>query len=112
MNIPIKPFPIRKVITYGFAIIVGTSLLSLFFLFLQVRTGVDRRAGEVIQITAETITIVNAAGEKTTLLIRDDVTLKGVDALSEISVGQRIMSGGTVDSEGHLKVKGLRVFGE
>lgn len=104
-----KPFSIKLVIAVGLSIVLAFALLSFFFLFVQARSGTDRIVGEVVTVEAHYITIIDARGRTTTLIVPADAHLRGVDAISDLFLGQLIMTRGAFVDDAVFQVEGLRI---
>ncbi|MGH1577801.1 hypothetical protein [Planktotalea sp.] len=108
MKPPIKPFHLGKILIAALLTALAFALLSLFLLFVQARNAQHHLAGEVISVEGTSITIQNARGKKTVLVVPSQATLHGVDAISGLVLGQHIMSKGMFIDE-VFEVDRLRV---
>lgn len=109
MKTPAKPFHLGKTVAVGLALAMAFALLSLFFLVVQVRNSQHRLAGEVISVVNDRITIQNARGNKTVLIVPPDAKLHGVTSLTALVLGQHVMTKGTFADE-VFEVDRLRVL--
>lgn len=89
-----KPYSLGRTIAFGMATAIGFTMLSLFFLYMQAQGTHHRLAGEVITITSENVTVQNAHGDITVLVIPPDAELRGMSSYQELDIGQHVMMRG------------------
>ncbi len=104
-----KPYHLGKTLALGLVAAIAFALLSLFFLFVQARSGDHRIAGKVMSVAESTITIQNAHGKTTVLIVPEDAQLHGVATLDALTLEHHIMSKGSFVDETFI-VDRLRVL--
>lgn len=105
-----KPYSRRAVIGAGLALAIGFLALSVFFLFLQARNNEVRLAGMITAVGDNTVTIRNAHGDETRLIVTPDTKLGTIEEIAALSPGQHIMTRGDYDDADVFQATGIRLI--
>ena len=105
-----KPYSIRMIIALGVGAAVCFSLLSFWFMVVQAKRAGHRIVGDVVAVEGQSITIANVRGQATTFIVQEDARLFGIDELSDLVLGQRLMIRGRPNEDAAFVVEGLRVL--
>lgn len=107
-----KPYSLGRTIAVGLATAVAFAILSLFFLFLQAKGSQHRLAGEVVAVTSENVSVQNARGDITVLIIPLAAELRGMSSYQELEIGQHVMMRGSFLKDGTFEVDRMRILTE
>lgn len=105
-----KPYSLGWTMTVGLAVAISFAVLSLFFLYMQAQGTHHRISGEVIAITPDSVTVKNAHGDITLLVISSDAELRGMTSHQELDIGQHIMMRGQFLDGATFEVDRMRVL--
>ncbi len=105
-----KPYSAKKTILFGLAIAAFFTAVSVFFLIMQARNSFHRLAGQITMVAEDSLDILDVRGITTHLIVPPDAVLLDLDSLSDLSVGQHVMTRGEFIGEKLFEVDGLRVI--
>lgn len=103
-----KPYSLGWTIIFGLAAAIAFALLSLFFLYMQAIGTHHRLAGEVVAVTNENLSVQDAHGNITILVISTDAELRGMVLVEELDIGQHVMMRGSFLEDGTFEVDRMR----
>ena len=104
------PYPLRTIVLVGVGAALCSFLFTLTMFWIQQTEPTDHIAGEVVSVTSDTITIKNARGATTTILLSPDTKIGDIDPLSSLATRTPIMAGGTFITERSFAADGVRMF--
>jgi len=111
MNAPSQTPPcplIKHTIVILITVVVAFFVTSILLLFIHVQKGTDHIAGQIVDISPNAITISNARGVETTLVLSDATTITG--KTNTLVLGLFIHSGGEKISDDVFASYRIRVI--
>lgn len=107
-----KPYSLGRTIVFGLATAIAFALLSLFFLYMQAQGTHHRLAGEVVAVTDESVSVQNARGGITILIMSADAELRGMTSIEELELGQHVMMRGNFLDDDTFEVDRMRILSD